>query len=179
LHENMVDVGSGAGIPGIPLKILRPCWMMTLIDARAKRIRFLETAIRNLNLQQISVWHGRAEEAGHIPCFREQYDVAVARAVASMPVLCEYCLPLVRVGGIFLAMKGHPEKEKHQIAQFINWVEQSAVFTSWFYQVQIYNVPYGSSVKKEERRTTIRGGLEGRKRSRFRFRKPMKCGIIE
>lgn len=112
VHKKIIDVGSGAGIPGIPIKILRPQWTMTLIDARAKRILFLDTVIRELNLQQISTWHGRAEEAGHMPCFREQYDVAVARAVASMPVLCEYCLPLVRVGGIFLAMKGHPEKEK-------------------------------------------------------------------
>lgn len=109
--RSMVDVGTGAGFPGLPIKILRPDWSIVLIDSLSKRIRFLNEVIENLQLQTIRTWHGRAEDAGRNQLFRERFDVATARAVAPLSVLSEYCLPLVQPGGYFLAMKGRIESE--------------------------------------------------------------------
>lgn len=102
----LVDVGSGAGFPGIPLKVARPDLNVTLVDSLGKRVKFLETVIEALSLQRISCFHARAEEIGRHREHRESYDVAMGRAVAKLPVLCEYLLPLVRVGGVMVAMKG-------------------------------------------------------------------------
>lgn len=104
--KSLADVGTGAGFPGIPLKIYCPSLKVTLIDSLAKRLGFLDRVIGELGLSAISTVHLRAEEAGHVPGHREHYDLVVARAVASLPVLAEYCLPLVKVGGCFYAMKG-------------------------------------------------------------------------
>lgn len=101
----LIDVGTGAGFPGVPLALLRPDCRLTLLDSLNKRLVFLEEVCRQLDLP-VTLIHARAEEGGRRPDLREQYDVAVARAVAAMPVLCEYCLPFVRVGGRFLALKG-------------------------------------------------------------------------
>ncbi len=108
---SLIDVGTGAGFPGIPLKVAMPSLRITLLDSLAKRIRFLETVCAELTLQGIEAIHGRAEDAGRSKQYREKYDVATARAVAPLNVLCEYCLPFVRVGGIFLSMKGNIEEE--------------------------------------------------------------------
>ncbi|XP_031403503.1 uncharacterized protein LOC116212902 isoform X2 [Punica granatum] len=113
-HESIsvVDVGSGAGLPGLVLAIARPDWQVTLLESMKKRCLFLEHAVSVTGLSNVHVVRGRAEDLGHDPCFREHFDVAVARAVAEMRVLAEYCLPLVRVGGLFIAAKGHdPEEE--------------------------------------------------------------------
>ena len=101
-----IDVGTGAGFPGIPLKIVCPGMRLTLLEATRKKVTFLEHMIRVLELEGVEVIHGRAEELGHDPAHREQYDWALARAVAEMPTLAEYLLPLVRVGGATLAQKG-------------------------------------------------------------------------
>ena len=100
-----VDVGSGAGFPGIPLAIMLPDTRFTLIDALAKRVEFLREVIRRLGLNAEAL-HLRAEDAARQPALREGFDLGVARAVAPMNVLCEYTLPLVRVGGHMLALKG-------------------------------------------------------------------------
>ncbi|KAK4803406.1 hypothetical protein SAY86_003223 [Trapa natans] len=113
-HENIsiVDVGSGAGLPGLVLAIARPDWQVTLLESMKKRCVFLEHIVDLTGLSNVQVVRGRAEDLGHDLHFREHYDVAVARAVAEMRVLAEYCLPLVRVGGLFVAAKGHdPEVE--------------------------------------------------------------------
>ncbi len=106
------DVGSGAGFPGIPLKI---CWQelkIILMDSLAKRLRFLDNVIQTLELKNIHTCHMRAEDAGRDANHRNKYDVVVARAVAPLNVLAEYCLPLVKRGGIFCAMKGRQTEEE-------------------------------------------------------------------
>lgn len=104
--RSIVDVGSGAGFPGIPVKIARPGLEVVLLDSLEKRIHFLNAAVAALRLKGITAVRSRAEDAGASANYREKFDGAVARAVASLPVLLEYCLPLVKTGGIFLAMKG-------------------------------------------------------------------------
>jgi 16S rRNA (guanine527-N7)-methyltransferase len=103
--RTLVDVGAGAGLPGLPLKIARPELQVTLIEADQAKAAFLVHACAALNLVGVEVVARRAEDAGHDPRLREAFDVAVARALAPMPVLVELCLPLVRVGGKLLAQK--------------------------------------------------------------------------
>jgi len=103
---SIIDIGTGAGFPGIPVKILLEDADVTLLDSLEKRIKFLNEVINQLDLKNIRALHGRAEDFGVLNEYREKFDVAVARAVASLPVLLEYCLPFVKTGGIFIAMKG-------------------------------------------------------------------------
>jgi 16S rRNA (guanine527-N7)-methyltransferase len=103
--QRVVDVGSGAGLPGLPLKIARPELEVTLIEADQAKAAFLVHACATLGLARVKVVARRAEEAGHDPRLREAFDAAVARALAPLPVLVELCLPLVRVGGRLLAQK--------------------------------------------------------------------------
>lgn len=111
----LVDVGSGAGFPGIPLKIIYPSMHLTIIESIGKKARFCQHIVEQLGLERVEVLAARAEEVGHWPAHRERYDWAVARAVANLPVLAEYLLPLVRVGGRMLAQKGeHALVEVHQ-----------------------------------------------------------------
>ena len=102
---SLIDVGTGAGFPGVPLAILRPDCTLTLLDSLQKRLTFLEAVCTALNLPARRI-HARAEDAARRPELREHFDIAVARAVAPLNVLCEYLLPFVRVGGHMLALKG-------------------------------------------------------------------------
>lgn len=111
-----VDVGTGAGFPGIPCKLAVPGIFLTLVDALQKRVNFLRDAIAACSLTGVEVVHARAEELGRMAGHRERYDVATARAVAALPVLAEYCLPLVRQGGVFIAMKGPAGDEEAEQA---------------------------------------------------------------
>lgn len=104
--KSVIDVGTGAGFPGLPLKIAEPTIELTLLDALQKRIGFLETVGQELELENVHYIHARAEEGSRMPEHREQYDIAVSRAVASLNVLSEYDLPYVKVGGKFIALKG-------------------------------------------------------------------------
>ena len=101
----LVDVGTGAGFPGVVAKIFKPDLQLTLMEPTGKRVDFLKYLCGELGLAGVEFAKERAEEAAR-KIWREQFDVASARAVAALPVLCEYCLPLVRVGGVFIAMKG-------------------------------------------------------------------------
>lgn len=104
-NAKVIDVGTGAGFPGIPLLIYRSDIRLTLLDSLQKRLNFLQAVCDALGIS-VELIHARAEEGSRQPRLREQYDLACARAVASLPVLCEYCLPFVRRGGAFAAMKG-------------------------------------------------------------------------
>ena len=106
----VIDVGTGAGFPGVPLKICRPDLSLTLLDSLKKRIGFLEEVSSQLGQQNLCL-HSRAEDGGRDPRCRERYDLACARAVARLRTLAEYCLPFVKVGGVFAALKG-PEVEE-------------------------------------------------------------------
>lgn len=107
--EKVVDVGSGGGLPGLPLKIALPSLRMTLVEADQAKAAFLVRACAALGLQDVEVVARRAEDVGRDPLYRDSFDVAVARALAPMPVLVELCLPLVRVGGRLLAQKTEGE----------------------------------------------------------------------
>ena len=109
---SLVDVGTGAGFPGLVLKIIRPDIRVTLLDSLNKRLIFLNDVIEKLNLKEIETVHLRAEEAGKSKIHREKYDIATARAVATLPVLLEYCTPLIKKDGVFLAMKGPSVREE-------------------------------------------------------------------
>lgn len=108
----VIDVGTGAGFPGIPLKIFRPGITLTLLDSLNKRLNFLQTVVSQLKMDEVKLIHSRAEDAGRETRLREKYHIAVSRAVARLNVLSEYCLPLVAVGGHFIAMKGAKFQEE-------------------------------------------------------------------
>lgn len=115
--SSIIDVGTGAGFPGMVLKIVRPDLKVTLLDSLNKRLVFLNEVINELGLEGIETVHMRAEDAGKSKIHRENYDVATARAVASLPVLLEYCTPLVKKDGIFLSMKGPSAREELSLCE--------------------------------------------------------------
>lgn len=107
---SLIDVGTGAGFPGVPVRLARPDLHLTLLDSLNKRVVFLRELCTRLDIEA-DVFHARAEDAAHT-ALREQFDFATARAVASLPVLCEYCLPFVKVGGMFAALKSRSAAEE-------------------------------------------------------------------
>lgn len=114
--DTLIDVGTGAGFPGMVLKIMRPDIQVTLLDSLNKRLVFLNDVIEKTGLEGVCTLHMRAEDAGKSPLHRDKYDIACARAVAALPSLAEYCLPLVKKGGVFVAMKGASAKEEASAA---------------------------------------------------------------
>ncbi|MCE9677340.1 16S rRNA (guanine(527)-N(7))-methyltransferase RsmG [Paraclostridium bifermentans] len=103
---SIIDVGTGAGFPGLPLRICLENSKVTLLDSLNKRINFLSEVCTNINIDDIELIHGRAEDFGKDEKYREQYDIATARAVAGLPILMEFCVPLIKVGGYFVCLKG-------------------------------------------------------------------------
>lgn len=114
--QTLVDVGTGAGFPGLPILISNPKLDVTFVDSLGKRLAFIKDVMSNLGLIATRT-HGRAEDLGKDAEFREMYDYATARAVAPLNVLCEYCLPFVKVGGLFISLKGSNGKEELDAAQ--------------------------------------------------------------
>ena len=115
--RTLIDVGTGAGLPGIPLAVYAPHLTMTLLDSLNKRVRFLTEVTAAMGLQNVRCIHARAEEAARTAEHRAAYDIAVSRAVARLPVLLEYTLPFVRVGGTLLALKGRAYAEEQKEAR--------------------------------------------------------------
>ena len=104
-HKTLIDVGTGGGFPGLPLKIVNDNYKITLLDSLRKRMDFLAEVVKALNLKDVDLIHGRAEDYGQNKKYRECYDICVSRAVAPLNVLSEYCIPFVKVGGYFAAYK--------------------------------------------------------------------------
>ncbi|NOH01833.1 MAG: 16S rRNA (guanine(527)-N(7))-methyltransferase RsmG [Chloroflexi bacterium] len=115
--HRLVDVGTGAGFPGIPLKIIYPATRVTLVESVGKKAMFCQHIIRTLGLEDIEIIHARAEDLGQNPAHRESYDWAVARSVANLNILSEYLLPLVQIGGTMLAQKGESGPAEAQSAE--------------------------------------------------------------
>ena len=116
----IIDVGTGAGFPGIALKIVFPDLKITLLDSLNKRVKFLQSVINELELEEIEALHGRAEDFGSHGDYREMYDYCVSRAVANLSTLSEYCLPFIKVGGAFVSYKsGNIEEELRQAQKAI------------------------------------------------------------
>ncbi len=116
-RQTLIDIGTGAGFPGLPLKIVCPELRLTLVESVGKKAAFLEHVVGKLELKEVRVIKARAEEIGHEPAHREKYDWAVARAVAEMRTLLEYLLPLAKVGGKALAQKGESAPAETQRAE--------------------------------------------------------------
>lgn len=132
--ERVIDVGCGGGFPSMPLKIANPALDITMMDSLQKRLTFLDGAIEALALRDIRTLHLRAEDAGKNPAHREQYDKVVSRAVAELSKLCEYCLPLCKVGGALIAYKGASaeeelERARNAIGQMGGKVEKIHLYT--------------------------------------------------
>ena len=109
--KSLIDVGSGGGFPAIPLKIMNDDLDITLLEATGKKCEFLKTVAKELNLSNVKVINGRAEDLAKNPEYRESFDVCTARAVARLNTLSEYCMPFVKVGGCFVSYKGDAEEE--------------------------------------------------------------------
>ena len=108
-YKNLIDVGTGPGFPGMVLKIVFPNLKITLLDSNNKKTKFLEELSSKLNIKDIEIYNGRVED--YIKNHREEFDIVTARAVANLPVLSELCIPLVKIDGYFIAMKGSNEEE--------------------------------------------------------------------
>ena len=130
----LIDIGTGAGFPSIPIKIVFPNLKFTLVDSLNKRIKFLNEVIDQLQLSDCTAVHGRAEDLAKNSSYREQYDFCVSRAVANLSTLCEYCMPYVKVGGRFVSYKSEKiteeaEKAKHAIFVLGGKSERQVEFT--------------------------------------------------
>ena len=142
--RRLADVGSGGGLPGIPIKIVAPDLRTTLVESTAKKARFLARAVENLSLEGVEVTNARVEEAARTDEHRGTYDVATARAVARLSVVAEYCVPLLRIGGVVVSMKGRLEDE--EIVEGERAAEELGARVSG-----LIRVPWLPEIEKKER----------------------------
>lgn len=120
IGEKLIDVGSGAGFPALAIKIVKPELQITLLESIGKKCEFLKTVVKELNLKNVFVINGRAEDYAKNEDFREKFDIVTARAVARLNTLSEYCLPFVKIGGTFVAYKGNAKEEIKEAENAIN-----------------------------------------------------------
>lgn len=109
--DKLIDIGSGGGFPALPLKIIKPELKVTLVEATGKKCEFLRYIVKELDLKDVTVLNARAEDLAKDDKYREKFEICTARAVAGLNTLCEYCMPFVKKGGLFLAYKGNAEEE--------------------------------------------------------------------
>ncbi|RHR22260.1 16S rRNA (guanine(527)-N(7))-methyltransferase RsmG [Clostridium sp. AF19-22AC] len=164
--SSVIDIGTGAGFPGIPLKIAFPQLHVVLLDSLNKRIKFLDAVIEELGLEDIITLHGRAEDYARKEEYREKFDLCVSRAVANLATLSEYCIPYIRVGGIFISYKsGNIEDELNASKKAVNVLGGSLEDTVKF---QLPGTEIGRSfVKVEKNKNTAKkyprkAGLPGK-----------------
>lgn len=150
---NICDVGAGAGFPSIPIKICFPHLKISIVDSLQKRITFLNELANSLQLDGVSFYHDRAETFGRRPDLRESYDIVMARAVARMSVLSELCLPLVKVGGFFIGMKGANLSEEMEDAKKAIDVLGGKVENIYHFQLPIEESVRNIIIIKKERKT--------------------------
>lgn len=148
IGEMVIDVGAGGGLPGIPIAIARPNIRVTLLEATAKKARFLRSSQEQLQLKSMKVLNQRAEEAGRQVRLRDTYGMAVSRALASLPVVVEYCAPFVREGGLVLAMKGRLEEE-----ELLSGKSAAARLGAEF--CEVIQVPFLEQLEQKERRIVV------------------------
>jgi len=151
-NKRVIDVGSGAGFPGIPLKLIEPTIDLTVLDASGKRVNFLKTLCRDLEID-VECVQERAEEASKTPELREKFDIAVSRAVARLNILCELCLPYVKTGGLFLAMKGAEADREAEEAE--NAIEKlgAAIENNYYYEIPGKNINHKAIVIRKVKST--------------------------
>jgi len=145
---SLIDVGTGGGLPGVPLAISCPTLTVTLLEATEKKVRFLHHVREHLRLQNLALIHGRAEEKGKSAANREAFDFAVARAVADLPVVAEYCAPLVQVGGKILAMKAQLSDE--ELARGVTASRELGLVVR-----EVSKVKYRADLPQKERRLVV------------------------
>lgn len=138
--KKVIDVGTGAGFPGLPIKIAEPSVSLTLLDSLRKRVDFLSETCSILGLNDVTCIHARAEEQAFKENFRDSFDIALSRAVASLPMLCELCLPYVKPGGLFLAMKSRDYSDELKASENAIKSLQARVENIWEYSLS--DVPY-------------------------------------
>ena len=143
--EKLIDVGSGGGFPALPIKIMRPELKVTLLEATGKKCEFLKAVVKELNLKDVTVLNGRAEDFAKKIEYRENFDICTARAVARLNTLCEYCMPFVKVGGNFVSFKGNADEE---IKEAENAVK---VLGGRYGEIKNYTLPF-----EEGKRTVIK-----------------------
>ena len=136
-NSKIMDLGTGAGFPGIPLKIFRPDLDLLLVDSVNKKLNFIKEVVDELHLEKIKVLHGRAEDLGHDSLYREKFDFLVSRAVANLSTLSEYSLPFVKKGGYFISYKASIVKEELNAAE-----KAISILGGQFERNEKFNLPY-------------------------------------
>lgn len=149
----LLDVGTGAGFPGIPLKIAFPQLHVTLLDSLQKRIHFLDEVIGKLSLSEVNTIHGRAEDYAKPSSLREKYDICVSRAVAGLSVLSEYCLPFVKVGGVFVSYKGDKIEEEMKAAKEAIYILGGKVEEEYRFKLPFTEIGRTFVLIRKERKT--------------------------
>ena len=163
--KSLIDIGTGAGFPGIPIKIIRNDIDITLVDSLNKRVNFLNATITKLNLQKIKTIHGRAEDIAHQSEYREKFDYVTARAVANLSILSELCIPFLKLGGKFICMKAsileELENAKKAIEILGGEIEQVEKFTLPESDIE-RNIILIKKVKNTENKFPRKAGIPNR-----------------